>query len=55
MHENSPLPLPEKKYIYIVYTLLAAREYKIAARLQEQNYTYFIHIHENQFKKSEPE
>jgi len=30
-------PPPKKKYIYIIYTLLAAREYKIAAGLQEQN------------------
>ena len=57
MHENSPLPSPpppREKKIHIVYTLLAAPEYKIAAGLQEQNYTctrISYTIHENQFKK----
>ena len=63
MHKNSPLPpsLPPpspRKKIYVAYTLLAAREYKIAAGLQEQNYTctrISYTIHENQFKKSESE
>ena len=30
-------PPPPKKKIYIIYTFLAAHEYKIAAGLQEQN------------------
>ena len=35
---SPPLPTPQRrKNIYIIYTFLAAHEYKIAAGLQEQN------------------